>query len=116
MDRGILQNKNKGAGGDFYRGSSVNLCSIGALKGVWRAKRPPNFARKNLWRECHDDVAWQSLVLSQTRPAKVAEAEPTFGLAISSEKISYMTLSVNMIPYMTLKFFTSLDDTRCNFF
>jgi hypothetical protein len=29
--------------------------------------------------------------------------EQNFGLAISGEKISYMTLFVNMIPYMKLK-------------
>jgi hypothetical protein len=34
--------------------------------------------------------------------AKVAMAEPNFGLAISGEKISYMALFINMIPYMTL--------------
>jgi hypothetical protein len=31
-------------------------------------------------------------------------------------RVSYMTLFVNMIPYMKRKFFSSLDDTRCIFF
>jgi hypothetical protein len=37
-------------------------------------------------------------------------------LLIYGKKIPYMTLLVNMIPYMTLKTFFSLDDSRCNFF
>jgi hypothetical protein len=48
----------------------------------------------------------QSLVLNQT-PTKVVVVEPNFSLAISGEKISYMTLPPQ-IPYMTPKTFLLL--------
>jgi hypothetical protein len=43
------------------------------------------------WRWCGEKKILQSLVLNQP-PAKVATAEPIFGLAISSKKIYYMTV------------------------
>jgi hypothetical protein len=72
--------------------------------GVARKKIPTNFASKTLWWECHDVVVGQSLIIHKMS-AKVVVASQIFGLAISGEKISYMTVFINMIPYMILKTF-----------
>jgi hypothetical protein len=72
----------KGAGGDFYRGSSANLVAWARQRRCGDPKRSPKFVNKNLWRECHDAIS-RSNFDTQPNIGQSCCGEPNFGLAIS---------------------------------